>query len=445
MDWTWTYHGLNMDFDKTSLLLLIIELAKMKRKLSLIEGTMYAGGQTAVNVVSSVTIKGIIKESDLHASLLKIQARHPLLRSNVSEDEAGIPYFTEQNPVQRIAVRIINRQTDKDWERESVAECLTPFNTRNEALVRLVWIKSEGISDLIITGHHCICDGRSILNLMDETLSLLGEPEKEIGDYKSFSSIQDFIPAEIRNSKANKLKIQLFSKAAKLALLAVAFKKEIKREKPFFLHWKLSKEESSSIIEKCKAEGSSVHDALSVAFLTGFKEIKTIKSHSRLYCAVDMRKFLPEVKNNMLFAFPAMVGLDLPNKKTVGFWNQTREFKNELAKKIEEMNVNTVLLYSECLLPSLPRMTRYAKADKGSHDFTLSNMGKVNISEKYGNLEIESLQSPSTIFPFGNPTTLFSTYFKDQIDFIFTSDEHFITREDAMALKKNAIDKIISL
>lgn len=414
----------------------------MKRKLSLIEGTMYAGGKTAVNVVSSVTIKGAVQESDLQASLLKIQARHPLLNSNVWEDDAGIPYFVEQNPVQRIALRIVNRQTDKDLERESITECLTPFNTKNDTLVRLVWLKSESVSDLIVVGHHCICDGRSILNLMDETLSLLGDPQKEIGAYKSFSSIQDFIPAEIRESKANKLKIQLFSKVAKLALLAVAFKKEIKREKPFFLHWKLSKEESSLIIEKCKSEGASVHDALSVAFLRGFKEIKTIKSHSRLYCAVDMRKFLPEVKSNMFFAFPAMVGLNLSNKKNDGFWNQTHEFKNVLAKKIDEMNVNTVLLYSECLLPSLPRMTRYAKADKGAHDFTLSNMGKVSISEKYGALEIESLQSPSTIFPFGNPTTLFTTYFKDQIDLVFTSDEHFIKREDVLALKERALSMI---
>jgi len=416
----------------------------MKRKLSLIEGTMYAGGQTAVNVVSSVKIKGSIQEADLHAALLKIQGRHSLLSCNIQEDEAGIPYFIEQNPAQRIDVRIVNRHTDNDWERESITECLTPFNTRNDTLVRLVWLKSEDFSDLIIIGHHCICDGKSILNLLDETLSLLSDPEKEIGTYNSFSSIQDFIPTEIRNSKANRLKIQLFSKVAKLALLAVAFKKEIKREKPFFLHWKLSKEESSLIIEKCKAEDSSVHDALSVAFLKGFKDIKTIKSHSRLYCAVDMRKFLPDVKSNMLFAFPAMVGLNLMNQKNNNFWNQTRDFKNNLAKKIDDMNVNTVLLYSECLLPSLPRMTRYAKADKGTHDFTLSNMGKVNISEKYGTLEIESLQSPSTIFPFGNPSTLFTTYFKGQIDFIFTSDEHFIRYEDVLTLKKTAINMIIS-
>ena len=399
--------------------------------------------KTAVNVVSSVTIKGTIQESDLHASLLKIQARHPLLSNNVWEDEAGIPYFVEQDPIQRIPVRIVDRLTDNDWERESITECLTPFDPKKKPLIRLVWLKSESISTLIFVGHHCICDGRSILNIIDETLSLLGQPEKEIGAYKSFSSIQDFIPAKIRENKANKLKVKLFSKVAKLALLVGAFKKEIKREKPFFLHWKLSKEESSLIIEKCKSEGASVHDALSVAFLIGFKELETIKSHSRLYCAVDMRKFLPEIENNMLFAFPVMLALNLPNKKKVGFWNQAREFKKELTKKIEEMNVNTLLLYSESLLPSLPRMTKYAKADKGAHDFTLSNMGKVSLREEYGSLEIESLQTPATFFPFGNPTTISTTYFKGQIDFMFTSDEYFIKQEDALAVKKNAMDILI--
>lgn len=416
----------------------------MKRKLSLIEGTMYAGGKTAVNVVSSVTVKGTIKESDLHAALLKIQNKHPLLSANVWEDEARIPYFVKQNPVQNISVRLVNRQTPKDWEKESIIECLTPFNTTGGALFRLIWIKSDDVSDLIFVAHHCICDGRSVLNLIDETLTLLGQPEKELESYESFSSIQDFIPADIRDNKANKLKVRLFSTVAKVVLLLVAFKKAVKREKPFFMHWRLSKEESSLIIEKCKSEGASVHDALSVAFLRGFKDIETIKSHSRLYCAVDMRKFLPEVKNDMLFAFPAMVGLDLPKKINTDFWSQARTFKSELSKKIKEMNVNTVLLYSECLLPSLPRMTQYAKADKGTHDFTLSNMGKVSISERYNDLEVESLQSPSTIFPFGNPTTLFTTYFKGQIDFIFTSDEYFIKHMDAQTLKKNAMAMILN-
>lgn len=146
----------------------------------------------------------------------------------------------------------------------------------------------------------------------------------------------------------------------------------------------------------------------------------------------------------MLFAFPVMLGLNLPNKKIIGFWNQGREFKKELTKKIGEVNVNNLLLYSECLLPSLSRMTRYAKTDKGAHDFTMSNMGKVSLSEKYGSLEIESLQSPSTIFPFGNPTTLFTTYFNGQIDFAFTSDEYFIKQEDASTIKENAISMIIN-
>jgi NRPS condensation-like uncharacterized protein len=416
----------------------------MKRKLSLIEGTMYAGGKTAVNVVSSVTIKGTIQEANLHAALAKVQARHPLLNSIIREDETGIPYFVEQHPVQQINVRIVKRLTDHDWEKESVTECLSPFNTSEGPVVRLVWIKAENISDLVFVGHHCICDGRSVLNMIDETLSLLGEPEKEIGSYKPFSSMLDFIPTEIREKRSNKLKISIFYKVAKLALLALALKKEIKREKPYFLHRKLSIAESSLIIGKCRTEGLSVHDALSVAFLKGFKELEAIKPHSKLYCAVDTRKFIPEIEHNMLFAFPAMIGLSLPNKKTTGFWDQAREFNRQFAKKIEETNMNTVFLYSESLLPLLPRMTKYAKADKGAHDFTLSNMGKVRLNEKYGSLEIESLQSPSTIFPFGNPSTLFSTYFKGQIDFIFTSDEHFIKKEDAFKLKNKAINMIIN-
>lgn len=412
----------------------------MKRKLTLIEGTMYAGGKTPVNVVASIKVKGIICEKNLHIAVSRIQDRHPLLRVNVLEDkETGAPYFIKQNPIQNIPIRVSKRMTNDDWKKESITECLIPFDVKEGPLIRLVWLRSAVTSELIFIAHHCICDGMSLLNLIDETLLLLANPGIEIGSYNSFSSITEFIPSAVMNKKINIMKIFLFSKLAKLIFFATTNKREIIRKNPYLIHWKLDQEKSISILQRCKAEGVSVNAVLCAAFVQAFKNTESIKSRSRLYCAVDTRKFIPQIKGNTMFAFPILIELSPKSNKATNLWDQSYWLKRQLLTKINKFNIHNLLMFSECLLPLLPKMTKYAKNDKGNHDFTLSNMGNVKLKENYGLLEVETLRSPATIFPFGNPSTLSITTFRSQIDFIFTSDEHFIKYNDAISLKNNAM------
>jgi NRPS condensation-like uncharacterized protein len=412
----------------------------MKRKLTLIEGTMYAGGKTPVNVVAGIKIKGIIYEKNLLIATTKIQERHPLLKVNVLEDEkTGIPYFVKQNPIQNIPIHVLERITDDDWKKESITQCLIPFEVKNTPLVRLVWLKSSVISELIFVAHHCICDGMSILNLIDETLLLLDNPCAEIGTYSSFSSISEFIPKPIINKKINTLKVFLFSKLAELLFLTTARKREITRKSPYLVHWKLDRENSTSILQRCKEKGVSVNAILCAAFVQAFRSTESIKSFSKLYCAVDTRKFIPQIKSDTMFAFPILIALNTRNNKKTNLWDQAQWLKEELLTKINKFNISNLLMFSECLMPLLPKMTKYAKDDRGSHDFTLSNMGNVKLKENYGSIEVEALYSPATIFPFGNPSTLSITTFRGQVDFIFTSDESFIKYDVAVLLKDNAM------
>ena len=110
--------------------------------------------------------------------------------------------------------------------------------------MRVVYLKSPSASDLIIVCHHCICDGRAILNLLDETLSLLAEPQMEIGTYNSFTSLHDFIPDAIRLSKANLLMVFAVKKLTKLILLAMFSRKEIKT---LFISLEIRSEEVAAI------------------------------------------------------------------------------------------------------------------------------------------------------------------------------------------------------
>ncbi|MBB5646221.1 condensation domain-containing protein [Pedobacter cryoconitis] len=412
----------------------------MRRKLTLVEGTMYGDGQTAVNAVVAAKIKGSVDIEDLQLALLKVQARHPLLNVNVREDETGIPYFITNENIGQIPVRISNRYTDEDWEKQTSVECLTPFDAKSGPLMRVVYLKSPEASNLIMVCHHCICDGRAILTLLDETLRLLAEPQTDIGTYQAFSSLCDFIPDRARKSRKNLLMVFLVKKLSRLMLLAVASKKEIKRVKPYLIHWRINEQESAAILSKCRKQGISLHAVLSVIFLKAYDTIETIKPYKKLYCAVDMRKFVPEIKNDMLFAFPAMIELGLKGECNIGFWDQVRLFKEELALKISKTNVNRIFLLDEGLSAFLPKLAKYAKVDAGAHDFTFSNMGNSVIQENYGLIEVQAVYSPVTIFPFGNPSTFFASSFRGQLDFMMTSDVHFLKYEDAILIREKTME-----
>jgi len=411
----------------------------MKRKLTLVEGTMYGDGKTAVNAVAAVKIKGNIRLDELHIALCKIQARHPLLKVNVLEDAAGVPYFMTSENISGIPVRVAERYTDEDWKKETTFECITAFNAKNGPLMRVVYLNSPAASDLIMVCHHCICDGRGILNLLDETFRLLAQPQLEIGTYESFNSLHDFIPDAVKRSKKNLLIVFAVKKLTKLMLLIISSKKEIERSKPYLLHWKLDQKISALIFEKCKEEAASINAFLSIVFLKAFDSFTSFKSYGKLYCAADIRKFVPEIQNDMLFAFPATIGLSFKKKGKLVFWDQVRLFKDKLTLEINKINVNRIFMLSDYLSSLGPKLAKYAKSDAGAHDFTFSNMGRVGIKERYGPIEIEKLYSPVTIFPFGNPSALFASAFKGQLDFIITSDEYFLKYEEATGLKEQAM------
>ncbi|MEH6306022.1 condensation domain-containing protein [Olivibacter sp. CPCC 100613] len=414
----------------------------MRRKLAFLEGTLYAGGVIANNVVTTVTIRGIFSRESLNKALDKVQRRHPLLNVHIEHGDDGTPYFVQNTIKKDIDVRVVDRSGDEDWKDEFVKECLISFDAVNSLLLRIVWIKGNDFSDLIFVGHHCICDGRSILNLVHETLHVLGDPEMDIGTYNQFSAILDFVPTYVKRNRANRMIAKCLPVLTKIALRFASFKKEISRNSPYFIHWKLSVEESKAIFEQCKVRGLSIHAFFCAVFLRAFGDVEGRKRQLKLFCSIDMRRFIKEVKNDMLFAFPAMVPLHLNKNPSRNVWQQAEVLKTTLSRRIEKLSVYDTLAFSEGLTTLIPQITEYAKKDKGTHAFTFSNMGLVQLADQYNGLIVENLYSPASIFALGNPSTLSITCFKAQIDFMFTSDENFLPHASAQAFQTRALEII---
>jgi len=411
----------------------------MKRKLAFLEASLYAGAEVPNHVVATVKIRGAVDECHLRSALVKVQGRHPLLQATICIDKKGIAYFVKLGDKEPIPLTIQIRRSDDDWKEAFIPACVQPLG-QNVPLMRIIWLRSATVSDMLFICHHCICDGKSVLNLVDETLQVLAKPEVVLAPYDASLPLTHFIPAKIKSNKVNKLIGRLLPPLTKLALSVASLKKEVKRDQPYFIHWKLSKELSAAALAKCKRERLSIHALLSVVYLAAFQHLKKTRRHQKLYCSVDMRKFIPEITDEMLFAFPAMVPFRVRPITVGNIWEQAHLLSRRLQQRLDKLDAYGPLIYTERLLPLIPKITRYAKGDKGSHAFTFSNMGRVSVKEQYQNLSVEALYSPACIFPFGNPSTLCVTSFCSQLDFVFTSEESFLSYQDACIVRDKAME-----
>lgn len=413
----------------------------IKRKLMMVERIMYVDSKTPLNVVYTARINGEISEENLRISLHKIQQKHPLLRVSIDHKSAKYPFFVEEKEIEPIPLRIVERKTDQDWLSESENEWYRIFEDQKKPMAQLVWVKGPTISELLWVMPHCLCDGTTGITLIRELITLLDDPSIELKSYHGFSSVNDFLPSDF-NLKKKKRKARFYLLMAKLFFLIQAKSKNRNLGKNYALHRKLDASVSKKIVEKCKANGISVHALLCSAFMEAFREIQGKNAKGKVISPVDVRHFIPEIKQDHIFAFAPTVELSI--KKDQNLFENAKHIKEDLLEKIEKTEARELLWMGENMHPVAERMISLLKSSKGGHDITLSNMGKIDIPSEYKNFRLETIFSPTVAFPWLNSNTLVTTTYNHEMDFTFMSNENFLPKEEAKKIKDKAIELLIS-
>lgn len=409
----------------------------MKRRLILGERIMHVDAKTPLNCVFGAKITGKISEGNLHLALYKIQQKHPLLRMNI-DNSGNSPYFVLNESIGRIPVRVSVRTSDQDWLQQSKVEWYKLFNNTNAPLARVVWLQGETESDLLLVLPHCICDGTTILNLMRELMTLIDDPEQNLIPYPSFTSVKELLPDDFNTTKASHFKGKLFAALGRLFFFFKSTSYHSSEQLNYAINWKMNAADTKSLLQKCKAEQTSVHAAVCVAFMDAFKQVQGDKAHGKVICPVDIRRFVPAIKEDTMFAFAPIAELKTDQQECI-FWTKARKLKTDLEAKIAEMKVYDLLNMSEYFHSSVNKMIGFLKTTRGTHDITLSNMGLLNIAKTYQNFSIATIYSPTVAFPWRNANTLVVSTFNNEMDFSFMSNESFFREFDAWQVKDQAM------
>jgi hypothetical protein len=131
-------------------------LAAMERAFVLLDEVLPFNG------VLVLRLRGPLDEASLRRGIAALQARHPLLRMAIDGDR-----FVEL--AEPMPLRTVPRDGDDRWRAEA-EHVLNERFAPGGLLARLVWVRGDGVHELLTAHHHVIADAQSSVYLAQDLL-----------------------------------------------------------------------------------------------------------------------------------------------------------------------------------------------------------------------------------------------------------------------------------
>lgn len=421
----------------------------MKRPLTLFERGMYLDGRTPVAIVFPARIRGRLHEDRLRHALARVQAKHPLLRCRVAPGDDGPadrPWFHLQPHAAPIPLRIVERTGDDDWRRESRHEWTLPFDA-DRPLVRVTWLRGADAGELLLVCHHCICDGRSIVTLLREILLSCARPGHDIGHHASLQTLEDILPRAVLDDR--RLRRRTRWKAALFELFVRSRRPGPARTygEVYAIDWTLDRPATQALAQRCRAEDVSVFNALCVAFVLGFRAVRGARGAGRFAVPVDVRRFLPALAADQLFAMAPTITLSLrtPHPGVVpddAFWTLARALRADVERRIERLGprVHESLLGMERLHAVFDRLIAHGQSRPAGGNVTLSWLGRLDLARDYGDFRLDAVRSPTAMLAPTPANLVTISGFDGGLDFALTSDDRSLPVAQAHAVRDRVME-----
>ena len=196
-----------------------------------------------------------------------LKSAHPLMRSLIAEEEGSSKIYYEEHPELEIPVTI--KETESDWQTDYNAVSKAGWNVQREALLKVFAYPSENNTKILFIAHHLLCDGRGLLQLVQEFAEhYVSGIEPRQADGKLIESIED-LPKGSDLRFISKVIIKDANKKWKKEGHRVSYDEYLKFEREFDSKQKIKREitnidgeELDKILASCKENGVSLNDYL---------------------------------------------------------------------------------------------------------------------------------------------------------------------------------------
>lgn len=371
-------------------------------------GRQLRGGQFAVwlasayqsiNFALTASLSGACTPEQVHAALGKLRSRHSGLATRlIEEPQRRVVAVTD--PDLEIPVRIVQRQHAAQWREEVAGELGQAFDLSSSAPLRVVWLRGAEVSEMAFVCPHALADGLSVAYLVRDFLAFLGQPDREPAPLPPSPAMNDLIP-EFAGKRAIVWQSRAKSAFFRL-LLRLNPKVEMQpREKVDYhlLAWALTPAQTASLVARSRAEGTTVHAALSTAFLRAFGELRGDGWKRRVQSPVSLRERLssPVGEAFGLYVNLAEVTADCAPRRD--FWHVARAIKQAFVRQTGDRRIFRSLIEANIVMDDLGAIMPPAMVARTvtavAYDLSISNLGRLNVPMQVGALHLDELYGPA--------------------------------------------------
>lgn len=324
----------------------------------------------AMLYVNVVRVQEEISPSILQTAINRLQQRHPILRTHLRK-EADRFYFSSKDTLP-IPLQVISQIHEQQWLKIAQRELKQTFSDSLDPLCRITLLQkmSDNHSYLIVTFHHAISDGISVLHLLDELLDYYYQlsveavlpPLEALSPLPPLERLLDTCLREDANVSSDN-----FSPNAPphIDSLMVEATVPATQRQTLLMSYVLEKTLVQRLKERCLAEKTTIQGALCASMLMA-ASTQILPDDIALSCgsSINLRaSCYPSVNTSQLGSLISNATIHQTLGSNINFWSIARNYRESLhqmiADKIPHLQVTNPEILERYTIPFLSKMSDY--------------------------------------------------------------------------------------
>ncbi|WP_263359672.1 phthiocerol/phthiodiolone dimycocerosyl transferase family protein [Acidicapsa ligni] len=322
-------------------------------------------------------VQGPIDADTLRKAINSVQRRHPLLTVSIDSSFNRVPHFRRTGSP--IPLRIAEGLS---WEEEVSRELRTPFDPAIGPLLRVVFMPGAESSIVIVTSHHAIADGMSLIFVLRDLLKAAAGQHLE--PLPEPVPIDEIFGYSTRTSSAP----------------GVDFKySRVCEEAVYVKSTTLTVDETRSLHERARQEGTTIHGVLCGALALAARELNPAfrEEDFRIFNPIDLRKAV-NLQDQFQFAFIAGQ-IKFPPHTDASIWDMARAAPSVLAPLKSFEGGGAVINFLHQLADEDIDVERGAEIIQiyFNEQASISNVGILPYESTFGDLKLVAVWGPAVL------------------------------------------------